>query len=44
MTTILTILFIVFIWSLCRIGKKQEPGIPHMQSHMALESSDIFMD
>ncbi|MCX5844526.1 MAG: hypothetical protein NT022_12435 [Deltaproteobacteria bacterium] len=44
MTTILAILFIVFIWSLCRIGKKQEPGIPHIQSHMALELSEHVMD
>ncbi|HYA14246.1 MAG TPA: hypothetical protein VEF33_07900 [Syntrophales bacterium] len=27
MITILTILFMIFIWSLCRISKKQEPGI-----------------
>jgi len=32
MTIMLTILFILFIWSLCRISKKKEPGFENVEA------------
>jgi len=39
MTIILTILFMLFMWSLCRISKKQEPGLENMEAKGVADNS-----